>query len=61
MRPARSSVSRVAPNRLIGDASRSPEQRFASATWNPYRPDSPLAPSGLLGPVQLLVPREREP
>jgi hypothetical protein len=43
-------------NRLIGDASLPPERRLAPTTWNPYKPDSPLPPSGLIGPVRLLEP-----
>jgi hypothetical protein len=29
--------------------------RFCFTTWNPFTKDSPLLPSGLLGPVRLLV------
>jgi hypothetical protein len=42
-------------NRLIGDAGLPEERRFTKTTRNPYRPDSPLQPSGLLGPVTLLT------
>jgi hypothetical protein len=42
-------------NRLIGDAALPPEQRLAWTTWNPYKPNSPLHPSGLLGPVTVEV------
>ncbi len=31
--------------------------RYTYSTHNPYKPQSPLLPSGLLGPVQLLTPR----
>ena len=40
-------------NRLIGDAGQPPEKRFTWTTWNPYKPNSPLLESGLLGPVTL--------
>jgi alpha-L-rhamnosidase len=46
-------VTNLLVNRLIGD-SRLPAQ--GRSTWSlhePYRPDSPLLPSGLLGPVRL--------
>jgi hypothetical protein len=40
------------PNRLIGD--RQPGAKpVAFAPVSPYRADSPLLPSGLLGPVRL--------
>jgi hypothetical protein len=44
-------VANLWPNRLIGDQSLPPEKRIAWTTWNPYRKDSPLLESGLLGPV----------
>ena len=48
-------VANLWPNRLIRDAGLPPEQRLTWTTHNPYKPDSPLLPSGLLGPVTLLV------
>ncbi len=46
-------VANLWPNRLIGDQGLQPEQRLTSTTWNPFRQDSPLLESGLLGPVTL--------
>jgi hypothetical protein len=44
-------VANLWPNRLIRDKALPPEQQVARTTFNPYRADSPLLPSGLLGPV----------
>lgn len=56
-------VANLWPNRLIGDAALPPERRVSRTTWNPYKPDAPLLPSGLLGPVRLLqdLPPSRTP
>ena len=40
-------------NRLIGDAALPPEKRHTWTTQNPFKPDSALLESGLLGPVSL--------
>jgi len=49
-------VANLWPNRLIGDQALPAADRVSWTTWNPYKPDSRLLPSGLLGPVTL---RER--
>ncbi|MHB8973199.1 MAG: glycosyl hydrolase [Pirellulaceae bacterium] len=41
------------PNRLIGDAALPPEQRRTVTNVKKFTPDSPLLPSGLLGPVTI--------
>jgi hypothetical protein len=41
-------------NRLIADAGLPVEQRLTWTTWNPFKPESPLVSSGLLGPVRWL-------
>jgi hypothetical protein len=43
------------PNRMIGDQSLPPEKRRTKTTWNPFHKDSPLLPSGLIGPVQVIA------
>jgi hypothetical protein len=48
-------VANLWPNRLIGDAGLPQEQRVTWTTWNPFTKNSPLLPSGLIGPVQLLT------
>ena len=49
-------VANLWPNRLIGDAAQPPEKRI---TWtiisHPYNTGSKLLPSGLIGPVRILV------
>jgi len=42
------------PNRLTGDASLPPAQRTTRTNIRKFRPNTPLMPSGLLGPVSLL-------
>jgi hypothetical protein len=46
-------VTNLWPNRLIGDKQPNAKQ-IAFASFDPYKVDSPLLPSGLLGPVTLL-------
>jgi hypothetical protein len=46
-------VTNLWPNRLIGDQRLPEKQRFTWTTFNPYKADSPLLDSGLLGPVTL--------
>ncbi len=42
------------PNRLIGDARLPPEQRRTRTNIRAFKADSPLMPSGLLGPVTIV-------
>jgi hypothetical protein len=48
-------VANLWVNRLIRDSGLPPNQRLTSVTGNPFHPDSPLQPSGLLGPVQVKI------
>jgi hypothetical protein len=41
------------PNRLIGDQLLPADKRLTWTTWNPFKKDTPLLESGLLGPVSL--------
>ena len=43
------------PNRMIGDASLPPEKRFTETNMHKFSAATPLYPSGLLGPVQLVT------
>jgi hypothetical protein len=47
-------VTNLWPNRLIGDAGLPAEQRVTWTAFDAYKKDSPLLPSGLIGPVQLV-------
>jgi hypothetical protein len=49
-------VANLWPNRLIGDAGQPAEQRLTWTTFQPYKKDAALLPSGLLGPVTLQTP-----
>ena len=48
-------VSNLWPNRMIGDLQPGNSVRYAFMTFEPYKVDSPLLPSGLLGPVTLFA------
>lgn len=46
-------VTNLWPNRLIGDAALPAEKRFTRTHVTKFRKDTPLLPSGLLGPVKI--------
>ena len=50
-------VTNLWPNRLIGDQQLPEDKRITWTTHSPYKKESPLLPSGLLGPVQVLAGR----
>jgi len=52
-------VANLWPNRLIGDLALPAKKQFTSTTYNPYKTDSPLLLSGLLGPVTLSLATNR--
>ena len=47
--------SNLWPNRLIGDAGLPPEKRRTRTNVTSFKKDTPLLPSGLLGPVRILT------
>jgi hypothetical protein len=59
LRPGRNElvieVTNLWPNRLIGDARRPRDERLTATNITKFKHDSPLLPSGLLGPVALLA------
>ncbi len=48
-------VTNLWPNRVIGDQQPNAKQRYAWLDYLPYRADTPLLDSGLLGPVRILA------
>jgi hypothetical protein len=48
-------VTNLWPNRLIGDSALPPEKRFTRTHVTKFTKDTPLLPSGLLGPVQVMA------
>ncbi|TWT90268.1 F5/8 type C domain protein [Pseudobythopirellula maris] len=48
-------VANLWPNRLIGDLAAPPDKRITRTNVVKFRADSPLLPSGLLGPVRVLT------
>lgn len=51
-------VTNLWPNRIIGDQQLPPSQRLTHTNITKFTKDSPLMPSGLLGPVSLSVDSE---
>jgi hypothetical protein len=52
--PPASEVANLWVNRLIGDQQPNVAKTYTYTTQQFYRADSPLLPSGLLGPVQVV-------
>jgi hypothetical protein len=51
-------ITNLWPNRLIGDQKLPEEKRITWASVSLYKADSPLLPSGLLGPVTVIPAQE---
>jgi hypothetical protein len=52
-------VTNLWVNRLIGDQQPGATTHYAFTTFKPYTADSPLLPSGLLGPVKIVASKSR--
>jgi hypothetical protein len=48
-------VANLWPNRMIGDAALAPTDRFTWSSWEPFKKDTPLLKSGLLGPAKIVA------
>ena len=48
-------VTNLWVNRMIGDQQPWALKKYTFTDFTPYKADSPLLPSGLLGPVRLIV------
>ena len=53
-------VTNLWVNRMIGDQQSWAMKKYAFAGFTPYKADSPLLPSGLLGPVRLISVAETQ-
>jgi hypothetical protein len=54
-------VANLWVNRLIGDAQPNAAKKYTFTTRNPYKANSPLLPSGLLGAVQVIRVSSQQP
>jgi hypothetical protein len=52
-------VTNLWPNRIIGDQQPNAKKQYAWLDYRPFKADTPLLPSGLLGPVKLLKVTEK--
>jgi len=48
-------VTNLWVNRLIGDQQSYAVRKYTFTDFTPYKADSPLLPSGLLGPVRIIT------
>jgi hypothetical protein len=54
-------VANLWVNRLIGDAQPNATKKYTFTTHNPYKANSPLLPSGLLGGVAVIRVSSQQP
>jgi hypothetical protein len=52
--PLEVKVTNLWPNRVIGDCQADATKKYAWLDYKPFRADTPLLESGLLGPVRVL-------
>ena len=52
-------ITNLWPNRIIGDQQPNAKKQYAWLDYRPFQADTPLLPSGLIGPVKVVRETER--